>query len=79
MFYVYIFFSESKNRYYVGQTNSISNRLERHNSGTQLATKYGVPWKIIIYFELETRSDAIIMEQKIKKRGAKRFLEDTQS
>ena len=73
MLYVYILFSESKNRYYVGQTNNISNRLERHNSGTQLATKFGVPWKIIIYFELETRSDAIVLEQKIKKRGAKGF------
>jgi putative endonuclease len=76
MFYVYILFSTSKSKYYIGQTSDIENRLNRHNSGFSLSTKYGIPWELVQTFMFETRSDAILLEKKIKKRGAKRYLED---
>lgn len=31
-------------RYYVGSTQDIDLRIERHNSGTTRSTKAGVPW-----------------------------------
>jgi predicted GIY-YIG superfamily endonuclease len=34
------------------------------------------PWKIVYQIQFPTRSEAVILEQKIKKRGAKRYLED---
>ena len=76
MLFVYILFSESKSKFYIGQTNDIGNRINRHNSGYELSTKYGVPWEIVIFFTLESRSEAMILEKKIKKRGAKRYLQD---
>ncbi len=76
MFYVYILFSSSKSKYYIGQTLDIENRLNQHNSGFSLSTKYGIPWEIVQTFMCETRSEAILLEKKIKKRGAKRYLED---
>ena len=76
MFNVYILYSENKNRYYVGQTNDLNNRFYRHNSSLVQSTKYGVPWKIIHYIEFNTRSEAMQMELKIKKRGIKRYLDD---
>ena len=33
IFYVYILFSETKDRYYVGQTDNLETRLLSHNSG----------------------------------------------
>lgn len=76
MYIVYIIFSESSLKYYIGQTDNLENRLFRHNSGFSLSTKFGKPWKLINQIQFPTRSEAIILEQKIKKRGAKRYLED---
>ncbi len=76
MFYTYILFSTKTLKYYVGQTNNLSDRLSRHNSGQQIATKSGIPWILITSFEFQTRSEAVQLETKIKKRGIKRYLID---
>jgi len=77
-FYVhrYILYSESSSKYYTGQTDNLENRLKRHNSGLSLSTKYGKPWGLIYNTGFSTRSEAMDLEQKIKKRGAKRYLLD---
>ncbi|MDX2173557.1 MAG: GIY-YIG nuclease family protein [Bacteroidota bacterium] len=66
MFYVYILYSENFNRYYIGQTNNISNRLESHNSGYVLSTKPYLPWKLLLFLKKSTRSEAMILEKKLK-------------
>jgi putative endonuclease len=76
MYFVYILFSESKSKYYTGQTNDLDDRLKRHNSMHMSSTKHGVPWRLIYSAAFETRSEAVLLELKIKKRGAKRYLED---
>jgi len=48
----------------------------RHNSGLSLSTKSGKPWELIYQIPFSTRSEAMHIELKIKKRGAKRYLED---
>ncbi|MBW1657831.1 GIY-YIG nuclease family protein [Flavobacterium quisquiliarum] len=74
MFFVYILYSTTKEKFYIGQTNDIEDRLRRHNSGQSLSTKNGIPWKIIYTIQLDSRSEAVTLESKIKKRGAKRYL-----
>ncbi|MFC4393873.1 MULTISPECIES: GIY-YIG nuclease family protein [Flavobacterium] len=76
MFFVYILYSTTKEKFYIGQTNDIEDRLRRHNSGQSLSTKNGIPWKIIYTIQLDSRSEAVTLESKIKKRGAKRYLQD---
>ncbi len=76
MFFVYILYSITKKKFYIGQTNDINDRLKRHNSGQSLSTKNGIPWKIIYTIQLNSRSEAVTLENKIKKRGAKRYLQD---
>ncbi len=73
---VYILYSEVSSRYYVGQTADIKKRLKRHNSKKVRSTKSGVPWRIVLQLETSTRSEAMILEKKIKKRGAKRFIDN---
>ena len=75
---VYILYSQKRSRYYVGQTDNIKKRLERHNNGLVPSTKGGSPWQLIKTFEVANRSEALKLEKRIKKRGAKRFLEDNQ-
>lgn len=65
-FYVYILYSKSHNRFYIGQTNSIKDRLNRHNLGVEKSTNPYVPWKLIGYFEKQSRSEAMILEKKLK-------------
>ena len=74
--YVYILYSETILRYYVGQTADIETRLVRHNKGYVQSTKRGLPWKLVYKIEVHSRSEAIILERKIKKRGAKRYLDN---
>jgi putative endonuclease len=76
MYTVYIIYSKSSFKYYTGQTDNLENRLNRHNSGLSLSTKSGKPWELIYQIQFSTRSEAMLLELKIKKRGAHRYLED---
>jgi putative endonuclease len=73
---VYILYSSSASKYYTGSTQDLDNRLREHNSGETPSIKYGIPWLVVWQNQCETRSEAIKLENKIKKRGAKRFLDD---
>ena len=76
MYVVYILFSVSLNKYYVGSTVHLSIRIEEHNRGKSPYTKKGIPWELIHHIECESHDEAVQLENKIKKRGIKRFLED---
>ena len=79
MFIVHILYSETTQKYYTGQTQDIENRMLEHNSGETTSIKNGIPWIIVWRKELETRGEAMQLEKKIKSRGAKRFIEDSDS
>ena len=51
-------------------------RLLRHNEGKVKSTRGGIPWVINHRITVSNRTEAVILEKRIKKRGAKRFLED---
>ncbi|MBS1680071.1 MAG: GIY-YIG nuclease family protein [Bacteroidetes bacterium] len=74
---VYILFSKNIGKYYTGQTNNnFQNRLAEHNAGETRSIKNGMPWELAWKTELPSRSEAVKLENKIIKRGAKRFLDD---
>ncbi|MDB2494127.1 GIY-YIG nuclease family protein [Flavobacteriaceae bacterium] len=74
--YVYILYSETIRRYYVGQTADTKRRLVRHNEGYVKSTKRDSPWTLIHSIKVHSRSEALLLERKIKKRGAKRYLDN---
>jgi len=81
-FWVYILQSASKGRYYCGQTNSLDIRIDEHNdpnyTGSKTTKRFNGPWKLVWKKECETRSNAMMLEKKIKKRGIKRYLKDNE-
>ena len=79
LYYVYIIYSQSLERYYVGSTEDVERRLQQHNAGRSKSTRAGVPWKLVHTESFATRSDAIVRERKIKGRGIARYLADIQS
>ena len=78
-FSTYILYSFSLKKFYIGQTNNLVDRLKRHNLKLVKSTKHGAPWQIVYSKGFLSRSEAVILESKIKKRGAKRFLESLES
>ena len=76
MFFVYILYSKSLSKYYVGHTNDFERRFHEHNSGQTKYSSIGIPWDLIYKIEIESRSAAMILETKIKKRGISRYLKD---
>lgn len=72
--YVYILQSYKSKRYYCGQTNSIEQRLQRHNEGKVKSTKSECPWQLTGYVQLASRSECMQLEKKIKGRGIERWL-----
>ena len=60
-------------------TGYANNGFDRHNAGLNAATKPRLPWKLVISYPCNTRSEAMILEKKIKKRRISRFLTDQNS
>ncbi|MBI3167188.1 MAG: GIY-YIG nuclease family protein [Chloroflexi bacterium] len=76
MFYIYILYSQSLRRYYVGSTENVTRRLQEHNAGKSKSTRAGASWELVHTEPFETRADAMLRERKIKARGIERYLSD---
>lgn len=76
VYFTYIIYSLEKHRFYTGYSDDPARRLDEHNAGKTPSTKYGIPWKLAWISDHLTKTEAIKIEKRIKKRGAKRFLRD---
>jgi putative endonuclease len=65
-YFTYILQSETNGQLYIGQTNNLSDRLQRHNTNRNNYTKGCGPWMIIFSKQFDTRSEAILLEMKLK-------------
>ena len=75
MFTVYILFSKQLQKYYVGYSSkNVRDRLKEHLYNHKGFTAKAKDWNIIYKIEMNSKSEALVLERKIKKRGAKRFL-----
>jgi putative endonuclease len=72
-FFVYIL-KNSSGKFYTGQTNDLENRIVRHNSGFVRSTRAGIVWKLVYSTKVNSRLEALLLEKRIKKRGAQRYL-----
>ena len=71
-FHVYILKSEKDNRFYIGFSDDLEKRLEKHNQGKAYWTKRHKPWKLIYYESYLSKIDALNREKQLK-RFAKGF------
>lgn len=65
-FYVYIIQSEKNNSIYVGYTENLKARIERHNLGYVISTKSRKPWRLIYCEYFINMSDAKAREKYLK-------------
>ncbi len=74
MYYVYILYSKEFDRYYVGQTNNLDLRIEKHNNREVSSTKFYVPWELKYFEQYETRGEAMKCENFIKSKKSRKFI-----
>ena len=67
MFYVYILWSDSLRKFYVGHTADLEARVDYHNRGNVTFTRTGVPWTLAYSESHPSRSDAMKREAEIKR------------
>ncbi|MES0364136.1 MAG: GIY-YIG nuclease family protein [Desulfobacteria bacterium] len=75
VYFVYILQSLKDGSYYVGSTQDLDSRLERHNQGRSKYTKAKKPWELVFREEHPDRSSTIKRESEIKRRKSSQFIE----
>ena len=65
-FYTYILLSQTTNRYYIGQTISLEERLAYHNANYSKSLRNRGPWKLVYWEQYTTRSAAVRRESQLK-------------
>jgi len=73
--FLYIIYSKSKNRYYVGHSDNLLRRIPEHNAGQCKATRFGLPWTLVYSKSFNSRADAMKEEYRIKKMKSRKFIE----
>jgi len=65
-FYTYVLISKRDNRLYIGWTDNLKSRLEKHNKGFVKATKYRKPFELIYFEGCLDKNKAIEREKQLK-------------
>lgn len=76
MFYIYIIYSETLNKYYVGSCQNIEQRLQDHLNSRSKFTKVAKDWQLKYSETFNTRSDAYKRELQIKKMKSRKYIEN---
>jgi len=65
-YFVYILQSRRNCSLYKGSSNNLIRRFEEHNEGREEATSRYLPWDLVWYTQKPNRSEAVILEMKLK-------------
>ena len=74
MFYVYVLKSLMDQRFYVGYTEELDDRIIAHKAGKVFSTKWRRPFEMIYYEACRKQSDALRREKYLKTTYGKRYI-----
>jgi len=77
MHYLYIIYSSSLNKYYVGETPNIDIRLQQHNNHyfkTNFTRSAG-DWTLKLSYKCDNKKQAVFLEKFTKRMKSKVFIE----
>ena len=67
MYCTYVLYSPSLDSHYIGQTQSLEQRLKAHAEGSTAETAQAHDWQLIFKESFVTRGEAMGLERKIKR------------
>ncbi len=67
MYTVYILYSGKLDRYYIGYTSDVQDRLLKHNRMSKGYTSRGIPWDLVYTELFKDKKSAILRERQLKK------------
>jgi putative endonuclease len=67
MYTVYIIYSQRIDKYYIGFSSDIHDRLCKHNRNSKGFSSSGKPWTIVYTEAFENKKDAMAREKQLKK------------
>ena len=76
MYYCYILYSAKLDKYYIGSTNNLEGRLQRHNTSNRGFTSTGKPGNSNVLESFETKQEALKREMQLKKWKNRKILEE---
>jgi len=78
-FICYIIFSKTLNRYYIGYTSGIKERLKLHNNGHfggKSYTSRSKDWEVYLLIPCPTIEQAVSIESRIKRMKSRKYIEN---
>jgi putative endonuclease len=75
MLFVYILYSASIDRYYVGHSENVEQRLVFHLSGESPYTSRASDWKLVYCEEYSNKKEAVKRELAIKRKKSRKYIE----
>jgi len=79
MFYTYVLKSIGNNKFYIGYTNNLSDRLYEHNAGKSIYTNRYKPWEVVYFEEFGNKEEAILREKYFKTHAGREWLKKNAS
>jgi putative endonuclease len=74
VYYVYILYNTDHDKFYIGQTYSLTKRIAEHKAGkSSYTSRYG-KWLFVYYEKLSTRAEAMRREKYFKSLKSKEYL-----
>ncbi|MEK7494180.1 MAG: GIY-YIG nuclease family protein [Patescibacteria group bacterium] len=76
MFIVYAIYNQKHHKIYIGQTESLLERLQLHNEHTLggYTSRFDGEWVLVYSENVETRKDAIAREKQLKSYRGREFV-----
>ncbi len=66
----------SNGKHYTGMTGNLDRRMKEHANGGSRSTRWHLPMELIFVARSEDRKEARRIEVRIKRKGAKRWLDE---
>ena len=72
---VYILYSETLDKYYVGQTENLDQRLKSHAMKISTYTSRADDWRLVYTEVYGTRQEALLRERAIKAKKSRSYID----
>ena len=76
MHFLYLLYSPSIDRYYIGQSSNVEKRVQFHNSEINtIWSKKGKPWILVGKFAFPSKKEALAAERYLKAQKSRKLIQ----